>query len=342
MSELASYFSLIKCAEVHLVLLAKRERFYVLPSQVIIHEPHFNYIKNSRLVAYFRTFLYLRGKLKIIKPDSVLSFGEMYNSFVLISSFFLSIKVFVSDRSSPTANFGIWHSLLKKILYRKAEGIIAQTEKAKEIILEKVWNTNVSVIGNPIKIDNEVSGDPDRENSVLMVGRIIRTKHQDKLIELFSRIDIPGWKLIIVGDDHSQKSNNLKQLATLIKDLKAEDKIILKGLQADVDRFYSSSSIFAFTSSSEGFPNVILEAMSAGLPVIAFDCTAGPSELIKNNENGYLIPLFDFEQFKEKLEILMGDQNLRLSFGLKSKELAQNFSIETIGNEYYRFLTGVK
>ena len=84
----------------------------------------------------------------------------------------------------------------------------------------------------------------------------------------------------------------------IIADNNAEDKVFLEGKQADVETYYFKSKVFAFTSSSEGFPNVIGEAMSARLPVIAFDCIAGPSEMIKDNENGFLIPLFNFGQFR--------------------------------------------
>ena len=124
-----------------------------------------------------------------------------------------------------------------------------------------------------------------KENIVLSVGRLIRSKHHDKLIEIFSHV-APGWKLIIVGDD-SQKQNNMILLKDLIPKLNMNEKIILAGNQSDVDSYYLKSKIFAFTSSSEGFPNVVGEAMSAGLAVVAFDCVAGPSELIQSGETDF-------------------------------------------------------
>ena len=131
--------------------------------------------------------------------------------------------------------------------------------------------------------------------------------------------------------------NNLKKL---IQVLNAEDKVILAGNQAEVKSYYLKSKIFAFTSNSEGFPNVIGEAQSAGLPVISFDCVAGPSEMIKDGNNGFLIPLFDYDMFKLKLKLLMDDSSLRERFGKKGKEAIKKYSVNVIGEQYYKFILG--
>ena len=137
-----------------------------------------------------------------------------------------------------------------------------------------------------------------------MVGRLIKTKHQDRLIEMFLELDYPGWKLALVGYDDLYQ-DNFKRLQAIIDQNNSQDKVVLVGREVDVDSFYRRSKIFAFTSSSEGFPNVIGEAISAGLPVVSYDCIAGPSELITQDQNGFLVPVFDDEQFREKLRLLI-------------------------------------
>jgi glycosyltransferase involved in cell wall biosynthesis len=112
----------------------------------------------------------------------------------------------------------------------------------------------------------------------------------------------------------------------------------LAGKQYNVEAYYLKSKIFAFTSSSEGFPNVIGEAMSAGLPVIAFDCIAGPAELIQDSENGFLVPLFDYDLFREKLELLMDNEHLREKFGGAAARSINRFSVDSIGHKFYSFL----
>jgi len=78
--------------------------------------------------------------------------------------------------------------------------------------------------------------------------------------------------------------------------------------------------------------------MSAGLPVVAFDCIAGPSEMIDNNYSGFLVPLFDNVQFKSKLELLMKDEDLRIRLGKNAGENIKLFSTSQIGSQYLKFV----
>jgi GalNAc-alpha-(1->4)-GalNAc-alpha-(1->3)-diNAcBac-PP-undecaprenol alpha-1,4-N-acetyl-D-galactosaminyltransferase len=333
MSELAGYFASGKGIEIHLILYGiTREIFYTIPDTIIVHKPQFSFNNNLRLFYTIKTILFLRKAIRRIDPESILSFGEYWNSFVLIALQSFKYPVFISDRCQPDKSLGRFHDWLRRKLYPKATGVIAQTEKAKEIYHTQFQHKNIEVIGNPIRTI-EMQENILRENIVLMVGRLIKSKHQDKLIELFLRIAKPDWQLVLVGYDHL-KQNNSEQLKKIIRENHAEDLVILEGKQTDVEAYYLKSKIFAFTSSSEGFPNAIGEAMSAGIPVVAFDCVAGPSEMIKNNHNGFLIPLFDYKQFQEKLNLLMDDDKLRTTFGSRSREDIGIFSITHIGNKY--------
>jgi glycosyltransferase involved in cell wall biosynthesis len=249
----------------------------------------------------------------------------------------LNYPVFVSDRCQPDKSLGRFHNKLRKWLYPRATGLIAQTSKAKEIYQNLFNHNNIRVIGNPIPEVNKPVYQSAKENIVLTVGRLIKTKNHDKLIELFVRINKPGWKLIIVGDN-AQKQNQKSKLQALIRNLDAENKVILTGNQSNVEQYYLKSRIFAFTSESEGFPNVIGEAQSYGLPVISFDCVAGPSDLICDNENGYLIPLFDYNLFEEKLILLMNNEELRKQFGVHARESIKKFSSEYIGEQFFNFV----
>jgi GalNAc-alpha-(1->4)-GalNAc-alpha-(1->3)-diNAcBac-PP-undecaprenol alpha-1,4-N-acetyl-D-galactosaminyltransferase len=338
MAELAGHFSKKENTQLHLILYGiNRDIFYPLPSNIIIYKPSFVFDDGRRLLSTAKTLNYLRCKIKEIKPDTILSFGEYWNNFVLMATLGLRYPVFVSDRSQPDKSLGKTQDKLRNWLYPFAKGIIAQTAKAKEIYQAMYRHSNVTVIGNPIRQIHTDEEGGAKENIVLMVGRLIKTKHQDKLIEMFVNINKPDWKLIIIGYDHL-KQNNLDNLKQLVKDLKAENKVELAGKQSDVEQYYRKSKIFAFTSSSEGFPNVIGEAMSACLPVVAFDCVAGPSEMITNNENGFLIPLFDYSLFQEKLNLLMTDAELREKMGNNAKQSIKRFDAENIGDQFFSFI----
>jgi len=283
-----------------------------------------------------KTLFFLRKEIKLIQPYSILSLGEYFNSFVLLALYGLKYTVFVSDRCQPNKSLGKFHDFLRLILYPKAKGVIVQTRTAKEIYQKIIPHAKLTVIGNPICTISP-QNEPIRENIILTVGRLIKSKHHDELIRLFAQINIPSWKLIIIGDD-ALKQQNIMRLRYLVKELKSEDRIFLIGSRNDVDAFYLKSKIFVFTSSSEGFPNVIGEAMSAGLPVVAFNCVAGPSEMIQDGENGFLVPLYKFEKIKERLMLLMQDEKLRNKLGENAKKTIQSYSSEIIGEEFYSLL----
>ena len=337
MSELAGYFCEKTSFEVHMVLYGIRpEIFYEVPANLKIYKPETVFNNKLRFIYTINRLLYLRQTVRKIKPDTLLSFGELWNSFVLMALWGLHYPVYISDRCNPAREFKPLNTLLRKILYPKAKGVIAQTEKAKELYASQFRSQNISVIGNPIHFIQHKHSE-QRENIVLSVGRLIASKHHDKLIEVFSTISIPDWKLVIVGDD-SLKQKNYVRLKELIHNLNMDGRVILAGKQSDIESFYIRSKIFAFTSSSEGFPNVIGEAMSAGVPVIAFDCIAGPSEMVDDGKNGFLVPLYDYDQFKTKLELLMNDNDLRSEFGMNAQDNIKRFSIQTIGEQYLSFI----
>ena len=339
MVELAYYFSKQKEVEVHIVLYGiNREIFYKLPNNVQIYLPQFEFNNTQRTLSTIKTIGFLRKQIKQINPDTVLSFGVYWNNLVLLSLLGTGIPVYVSDRSQPGKSLGKLQDLLRQKLYPKAAGVVLQTEKAADIYKTMIPGlNNVKVIGNPIR---EISSKEsiERENTILMVGRLIKTKHQDRLIRIFSKIDNKDWKLILVGYDHLKQKNS-KNLKQLITDLQLEEKVILAGKQSNVEDYYLKSKIFAFTSSSEGFPNVIGEAMSAGLPVIAYDCVAGPSEMIEDGKNGYLIPLFDDNLFQNKLEKMVNKEELRNKMGINAKESIKRFDKDLISREFLDFIT---
>lgn len=338
MSQLAGYLSAKPKAEVHLLLYSSgRTVFYRVPQEVIMHLPGFPFSNKRRILSTIRTLSYLRKTIKGINPETVLSFGEYWNSFVLFALLGLKYPVFVSDRSQPDKSLGRIHDFLRRWLYPKARGLIMQTEQAKEIYLTRHKHPNIRVIGNPIGILKNHLPMQEREKSILMVGRLVKSKHQDMLIEMFAKVASDDWILRIVGDD-AMKQNHGERLKRLAEKLNISDRVIFMGFQNQMDDIYLKASIFAFTSSSEGFPNVIGEAMAAGLPVIAFDCIAGPSDMIQDGQNGFLVPLFDKDIFESRLDLLIRDEQLRIELGSNARASIMRFSSNDINDKIYNFI----
>ena len=337
MAELGNYFSIKPDFEVHLILFGNSPKiFFPINSGIKIHKQDRLLKSRPKVLEGLKTLRFIRKEIKSIRPVSVLSFGTQWNNLVLLALLNTSIPVFVSDRGSPARKYKFSTELFRSALYPKASGIIAQTEKAKNILRNRFPSSKIKTIGNPIPSSTE-SGNTEKINTILTVGRLIESKHHDRLIKIFSRLKAPEWKLIIVGGE-ALKEKNFEKLKKLIRDLNLEERVVLTGEQKNTDQYYKESSIFAFNSSIEGFPNVVGEALSAGLPVVSYDCVAGPSEMITNGENGFLVPVFNDEQFREKLQLLIDNENLRKKMAEKARESISKFSIETIGKQYLDFI----
>ena len=345
MSHIANYLALKDDLEIYLILLIRSEKFYEIVNGVKIVEPNFD--TSSNFFGKLRILRYLRGKLREIKPYSILSFGNMYNSFVMLANIGLKNKIYLSDRCSPYRNSvkslynkneyisdGIVHFLLKKILYRFSTGIIVQTKFAKRIEKKQLNHSNIKVIPNPVFKKNKDENSYKREKIILNVGRLIKTKQQVELIQMFSKIEKKDWKLVFLGD-----GQELSRAKKVVEDLQLEEYVLFKGKVSNVSDFYNKAEIFAFTSSSEGFPNALAEALITPVASIAFDCIAGPADLIKDGFNGSLIPLNNFDLYQRKLEELMLNEKLRDEYRANSLEKMKQFDAEFVLEKFYKTLT---
>lgn len=334
MSELANFFSKKVNTEVDIILLTNRsDIFFKISSNVIIHEPGFTFNNRVRTLSTIRTLFYLRKTIKKVNPDVVLSFGETYNSFVLLSTLFLKIKVFVSDRSKPDKSWGFFQEKLRKILYPMASGIISQTNYSRDFLLKETGHRNIKVIPNPVRTVDKVF--QERRNVILNVGRLIKSKRIDLLLNIFSKCENEGWVLWIVGEN---EKNGKDILIKLSRELNIFDKVTFWGKQEDMDKFYGAAKIFAFSSESEGLPNVLMEAMASGLACISFDCIAGPRDLITDDENGYLVKMYDSDEYIVKLNLLLQNPELRERFSNNAQKKMEEFDIKIIGDKFYNFL----
>lgn len=338
MSELANQFVQKEDLEVHLVLLAKSNDFYKVNANVKIHRLGFeNKGKLNKVFSELKTFISLRNLLKTHKPDAVLSFMEKYNSFTILASAFLGLRIFVSDRSNPLKKIPKSTEFLRKLTYKYATGIIAQTQFAKDVLAAKTKNKNIRVISNPVK---EIQNYPDiaKEKLILNVGRLVPEKGQKYLIEAFSQIDgNKNWKVVILGDGPLRI-----ELEEQVKALDLDEQVKFLGAVNNVDEWLAKASIFVFPSISEGFPNALAEAMSAGLPCVSFDCDAGPSDLIENDVNGYLVEVGKVDELTQSIKRLMDDKAKRKSFGQNAIKIKNKLLSSSISDEYLRFMKNKK
>lgn len=311
------------------------KHFYELNPNVVFREPSFVHTASSRhkLLNYYKTIKFIRKQLKEFKPDTILSFGDIINPLALLANRGLGYPIYISDRISPKQNLGRFKNFMKKITYRKATGIIAQTEQAAAYKRQVFGNgINLKIIPNSLRKIEHFDA-VEKKNQVIGVGRLSFEKGFDRLIEAFAKIqNHDDWILVLVGDGPVR--TQLEQQAVA---LGITERVVFLGMRKDVDHLLSESKIFVIPSRCEGFPNALCEAMASPLPCIAFDGV--PTEnLITDHEDGLVLKDGDIEGLSDAMEQLMNDEDLRDALSRKAISIRQRLDEEKIGDEFLDFI----
>ncbi len=173
--------------------------------------------------------------------------------------------------------------------------VLNETMKRNLVRRFKIKEEKISVIPNPIN-QTFLEAQPLKPTvpNILYVGRLLKSKGLLDLLAI--RKELPShWKLTIIGNGHL-KIDVLKAQKTSIG-----PEIIYHEATADILDFYKNASCVVLPSYREGSPNVLLEAIAVGKPVVAYDCLSGPKDIIVPNVNGLLVPLGDKQILKESL-----------------------------------------
>lgn len=271
----------------------------------------------------------LRGALKRERPDVAISFLTKINAVTLIATMGTGIPVLASERNNPLQQRAhpAWNSALR-LLYRRADAIVCQTAASVACLPERVRG-RVRVIANPI-VPPEARPDADARKLVA-AGRLTEQKGFDLLIEAFARIADrhPRWTLDIWGEGADRHA-----LQAAIDARGLAERIRLPGVSVRPGGWAEGASAFVLSSRYEGFANVLGEAMALGLPAIAFDCDFGPSELVRDGQDGLLVPAGDVAALAEGLDRLLGDAPLRVRLGEAAKSAARALDVKRIAGQW--------
>lgn len=267
-------------------------------------------------------------ELRRTKPTVVISFLDWVNVLTLSAMGFApNIPTIISERIDPHANpISSILSVFRRITYRRAKALVLVCRSAVNYFPRGIQSIS-RVIPNPAARHPEpqsVRPSTRKTNRIIGVGRLEAQKNFSNLLSAFSSIanDFPDWELVVYGDG-SQRS----ALEQLTRDMGLAHRIRLPGSIESTAEAYAAADIFVLPSLFEGFSNVLIEAMTAGLPVIAYDCPGANGEVIRNGENGILLPLStDSKPLADAIRTLMQAPSLRERLGREASNVAEIFS----------------
>ncbi len=236
-------------------------------------------------------------------------------------------KLVISEHGSAYGVNRIY-ALIKKYIYPKASYI--SVPNRMDISLYENIGANAVYIPHIVYTKGKEQNTLDSK-IILNCGRLTADKRQDDLIKIWHNVrNKNGWKLYIVG-----KGEEKENLERMIVEYNLCDSVKMLSATKDIEKIYKTASFFAFTSRFEGFGLVLVEAMSYGIPCIAFDCPSGPRDIIINKKNGYLVDDGDLELYTNILTsiVMMSPEELRI-YGKNAYESIQEWDNEAILKEW--------
>lgn len=321
-SRLASWFA--KFHEVAIITLVPSEPFYRLPSSVRLCSPG---REPCGVMAFkrARSLAHIRKALRQFNPDVVFSFGGLINSPVMLAAFGLPGRYYLFNRASPLSNPWRPITLLNRLVYPFAHGVIVQTIRAKEIMQKTYPFTRFNVLPNPIFIPKEITPIARRDKVILNVGYLGGKKNQEGLIRAFHQARKGNWKLRFIGDGPDRD-----KLRNIVKSMQLESSVSFLGERKNVETYLNNARIFAFSSLSEGFPNALAEGLAAGCACISYDCSTGPSELIEDGVSGLLVENANQERYAASLRRLVADDALQSNLSIAARDRIVQYSEEAV------------
>lgn len=285
---------------------------------VIADEPHDAspyFSKKSRIFTFAtpRTRNFIRSftaYLRAERPDMVISSMWPFTTACVIAARLARTRtpVVVAEHnmlSVQYAEHGFMHRALMRssiaVSYRLAAARVAVSTGVSHDLTKLAWlgQDSVNVIHNPVYTqstkDYSILSDnigkvwPDNCARLLAVGRLKAQKNYPLLLQaILIVLRKRAAHLVILGTGPEKDA-----ILQLVRSLKLENHVTLLGHVEDVENYYINANLFVLSSDYEGFGNVIVEAMSFGIPVVSTDCPSGPSEILGNGMWGRLVPVGD-------------------------------------------------
>ncbi|MDE7323021.1 MAG: glycosyltransferase [Lachnospiraceae bacterium] len=302
--------------------------------------------KHNRIRKFADRIFNLRRFLKKVKPDIVIAFARKANYRALTATIGMKLPVLISVRINPIGYYDFLSDKIQiPLLFRRAAGCVFQTPAQRDFFPAYV-RRNARIILNPID-DNFIGNTvPDiagkRGKFVVHSGRLVDFKNQCMLIRAFETVHQkhPDYILKIYGPDSLDGTK--QKLETLIGQLEAQDYVRLMGSSSTLDQEMMYAAAAAYSSDYEGMPNVILEAMALGLPVVATDCPpGGPRMVITPEENGILVPVGDEQALAEAMNRLIEDRDFAEKLGANAAEIGKKASAGLIFKEWEDYITEI-
>lgn len=321
-----------------------RPAFYPFPDTVRMIDLDINYSDDNGGPVWTKVMGYLKRKrahkkrltrlLYQEKPDFVVSLYPSESSFIpdikdgskkILELHYCKFFRLQYGRQGILGLIDKWRTRTDERLVRRFDRFVVLTQEDRQY-----WGDlpNIQVIPNAAMRLKNVYAD-FRVKRVLAVGRLDYQKGFDKLIQAWKLVkedsELSDWRLDIFGQGEWKD-----KLLHEIREYGLEDSLEIHAPTIDIGQEYVRSSILVMSSNYEGFPMVMIEAMACGVPAVSFAFKCGPKDIIRNQENGLVVPEGDIVALAKALSFMMKDNALRAHCAQNAREIIAEYSEEVI------------
>ncbi len=294
----------------------------------------------NRITKFFLRIKYLKEFLREYKPDVLIAFAQRANYRALMACKDTDTPTVISIRTDPVGHYDALSDKIQiKWLFPRAAGCVFQTTGQKEFF-KPYLQDNSCIILNPVNPKYIGVTHPEvKEKSVVHHARLVDFKNQPMLIDAFMKVHEkhPDYVLRIYGGDSFDGTKEI--LEDRIKKYNAENFIFLMGPSDSLEKEIPKGEVYAFSSDWEGLPNSLLEAMAMGMPVVATDCPCGgPRTVIREGENGLLVPIKDPDALADGLCRLIEDKELAKKMGKEAAKISEIIGPEQVFDKWRNYL----
>ncbi len=306
-----------------------------------------NYIKKFKIITMFKDFI-LGTKMMVFDRKSKLKkYLENSSANIIISSKEMYNEILGNINNDKIIKIGWEHNhhnndstYIEKVTNsaKNLDYLILVSKSLTDYYKDKLKDTNCEVIHISNVLDEIPKNKSSLSNKKLVsVGRLSKEKGYIDLLKIMKNLNNNEWTLDIIGNGVEFDSLN-----EYIKENKLTKIVKLHGFQSKeyINSILKESSIYLMTSHSESFGIVLIEAMSYNLPCIAYSSAIGATEVIKNNENGYLIESRNINEYLNKLNYLMNNQEERKRLGNNGYNSIQKYSKENVKKHWIKIIEG--
>jgi len=283
---------------------------------------------------------YLKKVEKIIKEKKYDIVIDYSSNLLKYNNFDIKVPVFAWIHFSLTFGEKLSADKIEKYKkqYKKYDKILAICDTMRDEFVEILGmdEKKVELVYNPIdlgtirkKAENIDKNHEDylKKDYFLQVSRLTEQKQPEHLVDIYYKLKQRGIKEKLYFIGNGEKVELIKQK---IKEYKLENDVILLGQIENPYPFFKNAKLFVHTAKYEGLPTVLLESLTLGTPVVAYDCPTGPKDILgQNSEYGKLIPLNDKDTFVEKVYELMNKNEKYENYRKLSLVRANDFSMES-------------